>query len=298
MAGRFEKTLWPRWLPETARMPLLAQVTGAVALTALIMGPWWSRVPSNATTTTPETLPAVAPADVRAEPLKPTITPIVPAQQAAVRPAHLNLDVRHSFSTAELSVTVDGKRVLDSTLEGAGKKFRMFGKREERSFTRSLDLTPGVRVVNVRLKSAQDKYDQTRTERFELGAATVASMRITAERSGLDVIAQHPPVEPPAATAPAPAAAVPVPVPVTAAPAAAPVSAAPAPLAAAQRADAVAELVQSVRSMLIAIAGFIASAATGFVVQEFMRSRKDSIFSQRRGRRRSGADEEEAIEAP
>jgi hypothetical protein len=294
-ASRFEKMLWPRWLPETARMPLIAQVTGAVALTALIMGPWWSRVPSPSTSS-PAPLPASAPAaEVGAEPLKPVVTPVVPVAQPATRPAHLNLDVRHSFSSADLSVTVDGKRVLDSTLEGSGKKFRMFGKREQRSFTRSLDLPPGVRVVNVRLKSPQDKFDQTRTERFELGAASVASMRITAERNALDVIAQHPPIEP------APVA---VPAATTAAPAAAPVTAtavpipAPAPLPAAQRADAVAELVQSVRSMLIAIAGFIASAATGFVVQEFMRSKKSVMFSQRGGRRRRGEGDEEAVEAP
>jgi hypothetical protein len=292
-ASRFEKMLWPRWLPETARMPLIAQVTGAVALTALIMGPWWSRVPSAST---PAPLPASVPAaDIGTEPLKPAVTPAVPVAPLTTRPAHLNLDVRHSFSSADLSVTVDGKRVLDSTLEGSGKKFRMFGKREQRSFTRSLDLSPGVRVVNVRLKSLQDKFDQTRTERFELGAASVASMRITAERNALDVIAQHPPIEPApvaiAATATTPAAAAPV-----AATAAVPAAASTLP--AAQRADAVAELVQSVRSMLFAIAGFIASAATGFVVQEFMRSKKGVMFSQRAGRRRRGQDDEEAVEAP
>jgi hypothetical protein len=285
--------LWPRWLPETARMPLVAQVTGAVALTALIMGPWWSRLPSTPTTSTPATLPARAATDIHAEPLKPTVTPTVPTADPVTRSAHLNLDVRHSFSAADLSITVDGKRVLESKLEGSSKKFRVFGKREQRSFTRSLDLQPGVRVVNVRLKSDQDHFDHTRTERFELGSASVASMRVTAERNGLDVIAQHPQLDAPA---PGPAA--------TAAPAAPPVTvaattavpAAPAPLPAAQQADAVAELVQSVRSMLIAIAGFIASAATGFVVQEFLRSRKE-MFTPRGGRRRR-KDEEEAIEAP
>jgi hypothetical protein len=41
-SSRWEKIVWPRWLPVTARMPLIAQVSGAVALTALVMGPWWS----------------------------------------------------------------------------------------------------------------------------------------------------------------------------------------------------------------------------------------------------------------
>jgi hypothetical protein len=271
--SRWDRFVWPKWLPETARMPLIAQVTGAVALTALIMGPWWSRVPTEppaATTTLPATTPAVP-----AVPLPPAVAPAPPVTQAPSRPAHLNLDVRHSFASVDFSVTVDGKRVLDSKLEGSGKKFKMFGKRPERGFTRSLDLTPGVRVVNVRLKSAEDRFDQTRTERFDLGSASVASLRITADKDGLDVIAQHPAPQPaqPAATSglvttPAPlttATALPIP--------------AGLPTAAVQRADALAELLRSLRSMLIGIAGFIASTATGFLIQEFLRSRRHFIFS-------------------
>jgi len=271
-------------------MPLVAQVTGAVALTALIMGPWWSRVPSEPPAAT--TLPATTPA-VPAVPLQPAVTPAPPVTQAPSRPAHLNLDVRYSFASVDFSVTVDGKRVLDSKLEGSGKKFKMFGKRDVRSFTRSLDLAPGVRVVNVRLKSAEDRFDQTRTERFDLGSASVASMRITAGKDGLDVIAQHP----------APQSAQPVATPEPAAPPA-PVTAAnavPIPVAlgspAAQRADAIAELLNSLRSMLIAIAGFVASAATGFVVQEYLRSRKETIFTGPRRRRRTTEEPVEVIEA-
>lgn len=288
-ASRWDRFVWPKWLPETARMPLVAQVTGAVALTALIMGPWWSRVPSEPPAAT--TLPATTPA-VPAVPLQPAVTPAPPVTQAPSRPAHLNLDVRHSFASVDFSVTVDGKRVLDSKLEGSGKKFKMFGKRDVRSFTRSLDLAPGVRVVNVRLKSAEDRFDQTRTERFDLGSASVASMRITAGKDGLDVIAQHPAPQPAQPAAPEPAA---TPTPVTAA-TALPVPAA-LPSVAAQRADAVAELLNSLRSMLIAIAGFVASAATGFVVQEYLRSRKDTIFTGPRRRRRTGEEPVDAIEA-
>ena len=39
--------VWPRWLPVRARLPLIAQITGAVALTALLVGPWWSRFPES-----------------------------------------------------------------------------------------------------------------------------------------------------------------------------------------------------------------------------------------------------------
>ena len=39
------------------------------------------------------------------------------------------------------------------------------------------------------------------------------------------------------------------------------------------------DLLQSVRSILIAIAGFVASAATGFVVQEYLRTRRGLLFA-------------------
>jgi hypothetical protein len=70
-----------------------------------------------------------------------------------------------------------------------------------------------------------------------------------------------------------------------------------APVAAAalqvtQQADALASLVKSIRSMLIAIAGFVASAATGFIVQEFLRARKNLVFANDRRRRSRGDDPE------
>jgi len=71
------------------------------------------------------------------------------------------------------------------------------------------------------------------------------------------------------------------------APVPAPVAAAaPAPGPAPQQASAVIELVQSLRSMLIAIAGFVASAATGFLVQEFLRRRRVLDFDAKPAKRR------------
>jgi hypothetical protein len=198
----------------------------------------------------------------------------------------LNLDVHHSFGSVDLSVTVDGKAALNSKLDGSGKRFKMFGKRTERSFTHTLDLSPGVRVVRVRMRSDEDKFDQTRVERFELGSASVAAIRIAADKTGMSIVADRPPA-PPAPKAPAaiiqadPAALV------ASAAAALPLAAATAATRAPQTASTVVGLVQSLRSMLIAIAGFVASAATGFVVQEFLRRRKDLLFAENENPARS-----------
>ena len=73
----------------------------------------------------------------------------------------------------------------------------------------------------------------------------------------------------------------------------------------AQEATALAELYQSLRSILIAMAGFIASVASGFMFEEFLKSRNLSPFqsgrspsparlshAERRRRRRAGKAQE------
>lgn len=247
--------VWPKWLPIRARLPLLAQVTGAFALLTALAMPNWSGISE------PPPL-AAAPLATAAAAITPVVSPR-PAQ-IAPRPAHLNLEVRHNFGSVDLIVTVDGKRALSAKIAGSGKRFGVFGKRGEKGYTATLDLEPGARVVRVRVRSAADKFDQTRVERFDLGSTSVASMRIVAEESGLSVFADRP--APPPADVTAMSA---PPAPPAVAPATASVPS-PAP----PRPSAAAELYHAFRRSLIAVAGFVASAATGFLVQEFLRSRK------------------------
>ncbi len=234
-------------------------------LGALIIDPWWTTLPDQSAT-----LPSVP--TTQAIATLPTATPAVTPEPP--RPAHLNLDVRHSFRKVELTVSVDGKRELHTNLEGSGKKFGVFGKRAERGFTRTIDLEPGARVVGVRVRSVADSFDQTRTERFDLDAASVAGLSISADKSGLSLMADRPALPP--ASAPPAHASVPA---TTTAPAPAPVATVRAEST--QAADVfITEAFKTLRQVLLAVAGFIASAATGFVVEEFIRSRKKVIFAE------------------
>jgi hypothetical protein len=279
--SRWERLVWPQWLPVRARLPLIAQLLGVVALTAVVASPFWSTLSTRAP------LPAawhppIAPHATTVASIPPPN--LAPTQQLA-RPAHLNLDVRHAFGNVKLSVAVDGKVVFDTPLTGSGKKFKVFGKRAERGYTKTLELAPGVRVVQVRVTSPDDNYDQSRTERFDLESASVAVMQIAADKTGLSVVVRRPtPSAAPRAAAINPA---PVPPPaLAAAPATAPVPVSFPVTASAVAPDPSIELLQTMRSMLIAIMGFVASAATGFVVQEFMRSRRGLLFDRRRKNRR------------
>ena len=251
--SRWVTIVWPTWLPVRARLPLIAQIAGASALMAAIAMPRWSEVaktPNVAKSAGVAAAPAVAPALA----VPAAVVPETPAvAEMPARPAHLNLDVRHAFRSADLSITVDGKRVFDTRLDGSAKRFKVFGKRAEKGFTRSLDLSPGVRVVHVRLRSTSDKFDQTRVERFDLDPASVAGMRIAADKSGLAVFADRPLVYDRTPATPIAQAQV---------------------QAQAQPASALAELYQTLRAVLIAVAGVVASAATGVFVQEFLKSRR------------------------
>jgi hypothetical protein len=133
-----------------------------------------------------------------------------------------------------------------------------------------------------------DKFDQTRVERFDLSAASVAALRIAADKSGLTLVAERP------ASSPPPIATI------VSAPASEPVQSARQAAAvhisqARQASASVIEFLHSLRSMLIGIAGFVASTATAFVVQEWLRSRKSLLFvddsglPRRRRRRVQGA---------
>lgn len=225
--SRWETLIWPPWLPVRARLPLIAQIAGAAALVAAIAMPRAAFL---------KPAPARAPAST------------VP--ESPGRPAHLNLDVRYAFRSVDLSISVDGKPLFNKTLPGSAKRFGVFGRRAEKGFTKSLDLSPGVRVVSVRLRSTADKFDHTRVERFDLDPASVAGMRIAADKSGLSVYAERPPAP----------------------------ERAPAPqIPQAQPLSVLAELYQTLRAVLIAVAGVVASAATGVFVQEFLRSRRGLI---------------------
>lgn len=275
--SRWESLVWPQWLPVRSRLPLIAQLTAGIALLAAIMMP-----------RAPEVVPVAVSMSTSAAVLAPFSMAPAPAPTSAPppsRPAYLNLDLRHSLRMADVSVTVDGESVLQTAVPGSGRRFGVVGKRGERGFTRTLDLDPGVRVVRIRVRSADDKFDQTRVERFDLDPAAVATLRVAADKSGLSVLADRPPVtrtEPAPPVAAAPVAAVETVVPTRAEMAARAARAAGAAndAQAAQEVSAFVELYQTLRSTLIAMAGFIASAATGFLVESYLRTRRAFAFAQ------------------
>ena len=126
--------IWPRWLPLQARLPLIAQIAGAMALVAAVAMRKWTIRPSRWC--------RHAARSPRSPGVCARLTCCAGTTVEPVRPAHLNLDVRHSLRSVDLSVTVDGKSVLETKLAGSGKRFGVVGKRCGPGFTRTSTWLP------------------------------------------------------------------------------------------------------------------------------------------------------------
>ena len=148
----------------------------------------------------------------------------------------LNLICRHNMRSAELTVIVDGKLVLTQEISAVVKKrFGVLEKRSEASFSKALKLPAGEHVMQVRLVSAADTYDQSHRLGINLPAQKEATVAIGAQRASLSVIYQGPPVAPSSDTG---------------------------------------EYFAYIRSVLVTVLGSAVSALIGFTVQEFLKSRK------------------------
>ena len=150
--------------------------------------------------------------------------------------ATLNLICRHDLRSADISVSIDGRTIYTDHISASPKKlFAILGKREE-TFSKSLTVPPGEHVVQVHLSSATDGFDQTKQRELNLRPGTETTLRIDAHRNGMSLVYPGPATSPTNNLG----------------------SAFP----------------DSLRSILVTLLGSAVSAAIGFVVQDFLRSRK------------------------
>jgi hypothetical protein len=150
--------------------------------------------------------------------------------------ATLNLICRHDLRSADISVSIDGRTTYTDHISASPKKlFAILGKRGE-TFSKSLTVPSGEHVVQVHLSSATDGFDQTKQRELNFLPGNETTLRIDAQRNGMSLVCPGP------ATAPTK--------------------------------NLGSAFPDSLRSILVTLLGSAVSAAIGFVVQEFLRSRK------------------------
>lgn len=159
----------------------------------------------------------------------------------------LNLVCRHSLQSAELTVSVDGKLAFADQSSGTVKKrFGFLDKKVEGTLSKALSLPLGKHTVRVSLKSPSEQFEQTRQIAVNLVSGNESTVTITAQRGDLSLAYDGPPVV--------------------------------------FNAASTSEGSSAIWSILMTVMGAVGSAAIGFMVQEFLRSRKASFLQKKSSR--------------
>jgi hypothetical protein len=153
----------------------------------------------------------------------------------------LNVVCHHNLQSAELTVSIDGKVAFSDQSSGTVKKrFGFLDKKVEGTLSKAISIPLGRHTVRVNLKSSPEQFDQTRQIAVNLVSGKEATVLITAQRGDLSLSYQGTPMVPDDAGSPASSSAV--------------------------------------WSILMTVMGSVASAAIGFMVQEFLRARKTALL--------------------
>lgn len=152
--------------------------------------------------------------------------------------ATLTIAGRHGFRHAEVSIWIDGD--LKSTYEVSGSAKKKFGvlQKIEGTFSHSLRVGSGDHIVKVRFHSLTDSSDITRQVGVSVEARTESTVYVNADRGILSLAFA---------------------------------GAAPKTRSEPEPSNSYAKMFQSI---FMAIAGSVLSATVGFVVQDFLKSRK------------------------
>jgi len=153
----------------------------------------------------------------------------------------LNLLCRHNLQSAQLTVSVDGKISFSDQSSGTVKKrFGFLDKKVEGTLSKTLSVPLGKHTVRISLKSPSEQFDQTRQIAVNVVSGKESTVTITAQRGDLSLAYDGPPTFSNAVSIP--------------------------------------EGSSAIWSILVTAIGAVGSAAIGFMVQEFLRSKKAAFL--------------------
>jgi hypothetical protein len=152
--------------------------------------------------------------------------------------ATLTVAGQHNFRQAEVSIWIDGDLKSTFQVSGAPKKRLGVFQKVGGSFARSMRVGAGDHIVRVRVRSLTDSGDVVRQVHASVDSATDSTIFVNADRAGLSL------------------------------------SAATAPPKTKPEPEESAGYVKVMQSVMMAVAGSALSATVGFIVQDFLRSRK------------------------
>ncbi|HEX7962096.1 MAG TPA: hypothetical protein VF493_19420 [Terriglobales bacterium] len=105
--------------------------------------------------------------------------------------ARLRITCQHTFRSAALSVLIDDTPVYTGTVGGTGKKrLGVFKSNPQNTFSKTVAVEPGKHIVEVRLVSAADNFDNSKNQLVTFSNNKENSLTISGGRGGIYMLAQ------------------------------------------------------------------------------------------------------------
>jgi len=105
--------------------------------------------------------------------------------------AKLRITCQHTFRSAALSVLIDDTPVYTGTVSGTAKKrLGVFKSNSQNTFSKTVAVQPGKHIVEVRLVSAADNFDQSKNQVVTFSDNKDNSLTVSGGRRGLSMLAQ------------------------------------------------------------------------------------------------------------
>lgn len=105
--------------------------------------------------------------------------------------ARLRITCQHTFRSAALTILIDDTPVYTGTVGGTAKKrLGVFKSNPQNTFSKNVAVEPGKHIVQVRLVSAADNFDQSKNQVVTFSDNKENSLTISGGRRGLYMLAQ------------------------------------------------------------------------------------------------------------
>jgi len=114
------------------------------------------------------------------------------AVPASAEPAAMQIDIRHPFADAELTVWLDNRAIYSRRLHGEASKHALVFRQVRGHYSDSIQVSSGQHQIHVRVRTPDDSYDQSKTISGSFAAEEQTVLRILCDRHGseLDVSLQ------------------------------------------------------------------------------------------------------------
>lgn len=154
----------------------------------------------------------------------------------------VQMNVRHPFRHAQMTVTIDGTQAYTGDLNGQPTKKLLVLQRIEGSFHREFSLAPGTHSVQVHILSQANAYDQQVQRTIDAAAGRGGTLSVMAQ-NGADLAMSWQPV------------------------------------AAAGEGGRMPAFLTTLNSIVLTLLGTILSATIGFFVQEYLKAKRQKALS-------------------